>query len=99
MGPLLENGLLLMKNVLKTLAKNVLISLGVTAAASGTDAAVLKKMFGSGITTKTISNEEMEDIMRIVRSLEESGSLIKGVSEAIKNEAKEQKGGFLLCSY
>ena len=56
-------------------------------------------MFGSGITTKTISNEEMEDIMRIVRSLEESGSLIKGVSEAIKNEAKEQKGGFLLCSY
>ena len=99
MGPLLENGLLLMKNVLKTLAKNVLISLGVTVAASGTDAAVLKKMFGSGITTKTISNEEMEDIMRIVRSLEESGSLIKGVSEAIKNEAKEQKGRFLLCSY
>ena len=99
MGPLLENGLLLMKNVLKTLAKNVLISLGVTVAASGTDAVVLKKMFGSGITTKTISNEEMEDIMRIVRSLEESGSLIKGVSEAIKNEAKEQKGGFLLCSY
>ena len=99
MGPLLENGLLLMKNVLKTLAKNVLISLGVTVAASGTDAAVLKKMFGSGITTKTISNEEMEDIMRIVRSLEESGSLIKGISEAIKNEAKEQKGGFLLCSY
>ena len=99
MGPLLENGLLLMKNVLKTLTKNVLISLGVTVAASGTDAAVLKKMFGSGITTKTISNEEMEDIMRIVRSLEESGSLIKGVSEAIKNEAKEQKGGFLLCSY
>ena len=56
-------------------------------------------MFGSGITTKTISNEEMEDIMRIVRSLEESRLLIKGVSEAIKNEAKEQKGGFLLCFY
>ena len=56
-------------------------------------------MFGSGITTKTISNEEMEDIMRIVRSLEESCLLIKGVSEAIKNEAKEQKGGFLLCFY
>ena len=52
-------------------------------------------MFESGMTTVTISNEEMNDIMRIVQSLEESGLLIKGVSEAIENEAKEQKGGFL----
>ena len=37
----------------------------------------------------------MNDIMKIVKSLEESGLLIKGVSEAIKNEAKEQKGRFL----
>ena len=37
----------------------------------------------------------MEDIMRIVKSLEESGLLVKGISETIKNEAKEQKGGFL----
>ena len=46
-------------------------------------------------TTLIISNEEMNDIMKIVKSLEESGLLIKGVSEAIKNEAKEQKGGFV----
>ena len=52
-------------------------------------------MFESGMTTVTISNEEMNDIMRIVQSLEESGLLIKGVSEAIENETKEQKGGFL----
>ena len=52
-------------------------------------------MFGSGFTTIVISNEEMNDIMKIVKSLEESGLLIKGVSEAIKNEAKEQKGGYI----
>ena len=52
-------------------------------------------MFGSGMTTLTISNEEMNDIMRIVKSLEESGLLIKGVSEAIKEKGKEQKDGFL----
>ena len=52
-------------------------------------------MFGSGFTTLIISNEEMNDIMKIVKSLEESGLLIKGVSQTIKNEAKEQKGGFL----
>ena len=37
----------------------------------------------------------MEDVMKIVKSLEESGLLIKGISETIKNEAKEQKGRFL----
>ena len=52
-------------------------------------------MFGSGTTTLIIYNEEMNDIMKIVKSLEESGLLIKGVSETIKNEAKEQKGRFL----
>ena len=51
-------------------------------------------MFGSGFTTLIISNEEMEDI-KIVKSLEDSGLLIKGVSETIKNEAKKQKRGFL----
>ena len=40
-------------------------------------------------------NKEMEDIMKIVKSLEESELLIKGISETIKSEAKEQKGGFL----
>ena len=52
-------------------------------------------MFGSGATTLIISNEEMNDIMKIIKSLQESRLLIEGVSEAIKNEAKEQKGGFL----
>ena len=51
-------------------------------------------MFGSGTTTLIISIEEMNDIMKIVKSLEESDLLIKGVSETIKNEAKEQKRGF-----
>ena len=48
-----------MRNILKILAKSVLILLGLTAAASTTDAAIHKKMFGSGNTTLTISNEEM----------------------------------------
>ena len=47
------------------------------------------------MTTLIISNEEMNDILKIVKSLEESGLLIKGVSKTIQNEAKEQKGGFL----
>ena len=49
----------------------------------------------SPTTALTISNEEMEYLMKIVKSLEESGLLIKGINETIKNEAKEQKGGFL----
>ena len=52
-------------------------------------------MFESGTTTLIISNEEMNDIMKIVKSLEESILLRKGVSETIKNEAKEQESGFL----
>ena len=54
----------------------------------------IKKLFGSGFTTLIISNEEINDIMKRVNSLEESGLLVKGFSE-IKNEAKEQKGRFL----
>ena len=53
-----------------------------------------KKILGSG-TTLVISNDEMKDIIKIVKSLEHSGLLLKGVSETIQNEAKEQKGGFL----
>ena len=85
----------LIGNVLKPLAKSVLIPLRLTAAASATDAAIHKKMLGSGMTTLIISNKEMNDIIKIVKSLEESGLLTKGVSETIKNEAKEQKEGFL----
>ena len=85
----------LIGNVLKPLAKSVLVPLGLTAAAAATDAAIHKKIIGSGTTALIISNEEMNDTMKIIKSLEESGLLIKGVSEAIKNDAKEQKGGFL----
>ena len=78
------------------MAKSVVIPLGLTAAASAIDTAIHKKMFRSGFTTLIISNEEMNGIMKIVKSLEESGLLIKGVSETSKNEAaNEQKGGFL----
>ena len=48
-------------------------------------------MFGSSVTTLIISNEEINDIMKIVMPLEESGLLIKGISKTIKNEAKGQK--------
>ena len=81
--------------LLKPVAKSVLIPLGLTAAASAADAAIHKKMFGSGNTTLIISNEEMNDIMKIVKSLERSGLSIKGVIKTVKNETKEQKGGFL----
>ena len=74
-----------MKNVLKPLAKGVLIPLGSTGITSASDAAILKKFFGSGTKTLIISNEEMNDIMKIIKSLEESGLLIKGVSETIKS--------------
>ena len=105
LGPLLKTGLPLMKNVhvIKPLAKRVLIPLGLTAAASATDAVIYKKMCGSGrpsdlascMATLIISNEEMNDIMKIVKSLEESGLLTKGVSETIEDEAEEEKRGFL----
>ena len=52
------------------------------------------KMFGSGFTTWIISIAEMENTMKIVKSLEDSALLIKGFSETIKNEIKEQKGGY-----
>ena len=52
----------------------------------------IKKNFGSGLTTLKISNEEMNNIMKIVKCLEETGLLIKGVSETIKNEVRDQKG-------
>ena len=58
----------------------------------------IKKILGSGHnnnTTLTISNDEMDDIFKIVKSLEDSGVLLKGVSETIQHEAKEQRGGFL----
>ena len=66
-----------------------------TAAASVIDARIQKKIHVSGTTTLIISNEGMNGIMKIVQALENSKILLKGVTEAIKNETKEQKGGFL----
>ena len=95
--PLLKTGLPLIGSALKLSAKRVLIPLGLTAAASATDAASHKRIFRSGMATLVIS-KEMNDIMKIVKSLEESGLLIKEVKETIKNEAKEQKGDISECS-
>ena len=102
LGSLLKKGLPLMKNVIKPLAKNVLIPLGLTAAASAADAGIHKNVLGSGrrhsssashnhpsSKTLIVSNNEMEDIIKIVKSLEDSGLLLKRVSEAIKNEPEE----------
>ena len=77
------------------LAENVLAPLGLTAAMSAIDGSIKKKMLGSGATTLIVSNDEMDDILKVVKSLENSGVLLKGVSETIHHEAKEQKGGFL----
>ena len=90
--PLMTAGLPLMKSVLTPFTKNVLLPFGLSAGMSAADAAVQKKICGSGTATSIIWNEEMEDTIKIVKSHEESGLLIKG--EIIKNEAKEQKGGF-----
>ena len=73
----------------------MLIPLELTAAASAADARIHKKILGSGNATLIISNDEMEDIIKIVKLLENFGLLLKGVGETIQNETKEQKGGFL----
>ena len=91
LAPLLKSGLALLKSVIKTLAM-----LGLTAAASATDAAIHKKVLGSGNhTTLIISNDDMQDLLKIVKSLEDSGILLDGINETVKNEVKQQKGGFL----
>ena len=86
LGPLLRTGLPLMKSVIKPLTKSVLILLGLTAAASAADAGIHKKVLESGHnnTTLIISNDEMDDILKIVKSLENSGVLLKGISETIQ---------------
>ena len=93
LGQLLKNGLPLIKNVIKPLARSVLIPLGLTAAACAADAGIPKKILGSGTTTLVISNEEMNDIMKIIQALEDSNIVLKGGTKTIKNGTKEQKGG------
>ena len=115
LGPLMKFAL--------PLAKNVLLPLGLTAAASATDAGIKKSIHGSGSKPKsnsklkskpkpkseskskprttrqgvtlTIPNRDLDDIMKIIKCLEDHDILIKGVAETVKNETKEQKGGFL----
>ena len=84
-GPLMK--------VAMPLAKNVLAPLGLTAAMATIDGSIQKKIHGSGVKL-IIEQEDMNDIMKI-KALENSGILLKGISKAIKNETKEQKGGFL----
>ena len=98
LGPLLKTGLPLKKNVVKPLAKNVLIPLRLTTAASAADIAIHEKMLGSGNMTLIISNEEINDIIKIIKSPGKSGLLMKGVQlktnrqlKTIKNKAKKTK--------
>ena len=89
---LLKTSLPFIDNVVKTLAKNVLMTLRLTAAISAIDAAFHKKILWSGNTALIISNEEMNDIMKIVKLLEVSDLLTNGISEAIKNEGYKERG-------
>ena len=77
--------------------KNVLAPVGVTAAAAAPaiDAGIQKKIHGSGITMLIILKEEMNDTIKIVKALEDYGILLKGVTKAIEDKTKEEKGGFL----
>ena len=90
-GPLMK--------VARSLAKNVLAPLGLTAAMSAIDGSIKKKMLGSGTTTLIISNDEMNDLIKIVKSLEDCGIILKGISETIQHEAKEQRGGDVIRSF
>ena len=76
------------------LAKNVLAPLGLTAAMSAIDGSIKKKVHGFGVKL-IIEQEDMNDIMKIIEALENSGILFKGVTKTIENENKEQRGGFL----
>ena len=85
-GPLMK--------VAMPLAKNALAPLGLTAAISAIDGSIQKKIHGSGVKL-IIEEEDMQDIIKIIKELENSDILLKGVSKTIENEIKEQRGGFL----
>ena len=86
-GPLMK--------VAMPLAKNVLAPLGLTAAMSVIDVSIQRKIHGSGVKL-IIEEEDMQDIIKIIKELENSDILLKGVSKTIENEIKEQRGGFLI---
>ena len=95
LGPLLRTVFPLTRHIMQSFAKSVLILLGLTAAASAAGEEMHKKILGSASATPIISNDEMEDNIKIVKSLEDSCLLLTRVSKTIQNEAKEQKEGFL----
>ena len=91
LAALLKSGLPILKSVIEPLGM-----LGITAASSATDAAINKKIIGSGNhIALIICDEYMQDILKIVKSLEDSGILLDGITETVKNEVKEKKGVFL----
>ena len=94
-GTLMKAGLPLIKNIIKPLAKSLPVPLRLTAAAPPPDASFLQIILVSRTTPLTISNKEKEDIKKIIRYFEEFDLLIHYVSKRIKNEASEEKGGFL----
>ena len=91
---LVKTDLPLMKNVLTTSAKTFLKPLGLTAA-SIAGASIQKKTFGSVTTTLAVLNKEVEDILKIVKSLEKARLQIKNIAKIIKNNTKEHRDGFL----
>ena len=91
--PLMIAGLPLMKIVLTALTNSILAPLGLKAAASATDTTICKKVFESE-TTLVFSNEEIDDIKKIVKPLRNTGLLIKAISETVENEAKNKKKDF-----
>ena len=90
LGQIITFRLPLVKNVFTSLAKMVLLPLKLMTATSAIDVAIQKKTHKSGMTTLIISNEEMDDIMKIVKYLD---SLKKSASKVIEHEAVEQSGG------
>ena len=94
LGKLLSNLAGPLMKVALPLARNVLAPLGLTAAMSAIDGSIQKRMHGSGVKL-IIEQEDMNDIMKIIEALENSGILLKGVSKTVENENKEQRGGFL----
>ena len=95
LGKLLSKLAVPLMKVALPLAKNVLVSLRLTAAMSAIDGSIQKKIHGSGVTL-IIEQEDMNDIMKIIEALENSVILLKGVTKTIENETKEQRGGFLV---
>ena len=79
------------------MAQSLLLPLELTAPLT-TDGAIQKKIYSSGMTTLMISNEEIKHIIKTVKSLKESGLLIKGVNETIKNKAKKSDGFLCMLS-